>query len=996
MRDKLLKYIRCPICKSEFDLKIIKESNIEIEEGILTCKNCRFSTAITEGIVNLLFNLDNETLKETNLHIIDREEMFKKELESYSIEEAEKRWAYMEQESSKDYGKQVKKIFRESIKIANINKNDIILDLGVGTGWSTAQLAKIGNYCIAVDLCKPIKLELSKIFIEKEHVFFERCMANMMQLPFADELFDVVTSMASLHHVTNLKGVMLEISRILKDGGKLILIGEPVIPHDYLGKDKEYINQKNKGFNEHQYTAFDWFKACESAGLSAIDGTKSSDNLNKYYEVDSHGLQNPLPIFIKQRKDERTIKIAFLSQEFSKNCNGGVCRYTYDLAHALAGMGNEVHVITKSDKDYEYDVIDQKVFVHKIIPVTLDFLNLPEDMNVSKKNLAYSYSACLKLSNLIDRFAIQIVEAPLWDAEGFVFSFMKNIPFVVRIETPLFKVAEILGWKITKDLKLANWMEGEATRRADKVIAISKDIGTLISNHHSIPGGQIELCPLGIELPADLPSTIRKDENLNVLFVGRIEKRKGVETLFRAIPSVLDKMPNIEFFIVGKDTMTSDGSYREYLMKNINKKYHSNIKFAGYVDDEKLKNYYTNCDIFVAPSLYESFGLIFLEAMARGKPVIGCTVGGIPEIVENGKEGILIQPDNEKSLAEAIIILLIDNKLRVEMGMNGMKKVNDNFTIDKMAELSNNIYKNIIYKLKTNENDNSKNDNSNVRKIKLDNIDKIDENFPKKIAQVAPEFYKKLLEKQAGISFNDAWNRYFWILKLFDSFDKYVDFKNKNILDVGCGTGNAALVLIKKGAKNVVGVDIKFDEFGYNYLYEIAELQNISKENIKLVEGDICDEHLFIPETFDIIAAVDSFEHINDPEKALRNCKNFLKKGGYIIIDVGPLYYSPIGHHLWIYFPKETDPWAHLRYEDITKVKNIDNWGFRHYANLNKVTIKNLRNYIKSLNLKIIFEDIGRCGEDMFDKFAAEINFDKVPNKDDLFIENVRYILKKR
>ncbi len=392
-------------------------------------------------------------------------------------------------------------------------------------------------------------------------------------------------------------------------------------------------------------------------------------------------------------------KIAFLSQEFSKNCNGGICRYTYDLAHALAESGNEVHVITRSEKKRENEYLDRMVYVHEIIPKTMDFLNLPWGLNISKKNLAYSYSACLKLLTLKDRFGIQIVEAPLWDAEGFVFSLLKNIPLVVRIETPLFKVAEIQGWEVTKDLKVANWMEGEAARRADKVIAISKDIAELISNHHSIPKKRIELSPLGIEVPDEnMLVKERKESRLNVLFVGRLEKRKGIETLFRAIPMILEKVPDTQFYIVGKDTnlAPNGGSYKNYLQKNLNKKYHKNVKFVGYVDDKELKDYYKNCDLFVAPSLYESFGLIYLEAMAWEKPVIGCNVGGIPEIVENGKDGIIINPEDDDELASCIIKLLSDKDIRIKMGTYGRNKVETIFSIKEMAESTYNIYKNIL------------------------------------------------------------------------------------------------------------------------------------------------------------------------------------------------------------------------------------------------------------------------------------------------------------
>lgn len=396
------------------------------------------------------------------------------------------------------------------------------------------------------------------------------------------------------------------------------------------------------------------------------------------------------------------IKICFLSQDFSKNCNGGVCRYTYDLAYALADLGNKVHVITKSEKDYEYMYRDQGVSVHKIISEPLDFLKLSDDMNISKKNLAYSYSACLKLLDIIDEYGIQIVEAPLWDAEGIVFSLMNPIPLVIRLETPLFKVAEIQGWEITTDLKFSNWMEGESARRANKTIAISKDIERLIRKHHTISKEKIEFCPLGIEVPdKSLLLKYSSKNDFNILFVGRLEKRKGIETLFKAMPVVLRKNPDTQFYIIGKDTNSSPngGSYKKYLLQNLDVKYHKNVKFGGYVNDDELKNYYKNCDIFVAPSLYESFGLIYLEAMAWGKPVIGCDVGGIPEIVEDGNTGILIQSDDEKALSDALIKLSTNDDLRIQLGNNGRKKLSDEFiikkTVNKTVEIYNSMIRNI-------------------------------------------------------------------------------------------------------------------------------------------------------------------------------------------------------------------------------------------------------------------------------------------------------------
>jgi glycosyltransferase involved in cell wall biosynthesis len=189
----------------------------------------------------------------------------------------------------------------------------------------------------------------------------------------------------------------------------------------------------------------------------------------------------------------------------------------------------------------------------------------------------------------------------------------------------------------------------------------------------------------------------RNKNGFDVLFVGRLEKRKGLETLFKAIPLVLEEVPDAQFHIVGKDTnlAPNGGSYRDYLLQNLDKKYHKNVRFVGYVNDNELKDFYRNCDIFVAPSLYESFGLIYLEAMAWGKPVIGCDVGGVPEIVEDGETGILIPPEDENALAEAIINLK-DEKLRAKMGEQARKKIKERYTREKMALNSSEIYREIV------------------------------------------------------------------------------------------------------------------------------------------------------------------------------------------------------------------------------------------------------------------------------------------------------------
>ncbi|WP_424357762.1 glycosyltransferase [Methanocella sp. MCL-LM] len=394
------------------------------------------------------------------------------------------------------------------------------------------------------------------------------------------------------------------------------------------------------------------------------------------------------------------LKICLTSGEFSRNCGGGICKYTYELAHSLAELGHEVHVITRSGREEDYDSIDGHVYVHHVTPADIEFARIPADMNASRFVLAQSYAFAQKIRDLVDARGIQVVEMPLWDAEGFAFSLVKDVPLCVRLMTPMYKVAQYHSWKMGEDLVFVDFMEGEAARRANRVIKISNDIGRVIGEHHSIDPEKMDLCPLGIAMPpANQISYSRKNAgNLKVLFVGRLEARKGVDTLFKAIPAVVNAIPGTEFVLAGKDTNLSPegGSYKEYLLKHLDSKYARNVKFHGFVETGQLEEMYRECDLFVAPSLYESFGLIYVEAMSWGKPVIGCRAGGIPEVFSDDETGILIEPGNDRELAEGIIRILGDDGLRERMGRSARELVEKKFSARAMAINTVEIYRSTI------------------------------------------------------------------------------------------------------------------------------------------------------------------------------------------------------------------------------------------------------------------------------------------------------------
>lgn len=130
-------------------------------------------------------------------------------------------------------------------------------------------------------------------------------------------------------------------------------------------------------------------------------------------------------------------------------------------------------------------------------------------------------------------------------------------------------------------------------------------------------------------------------------------------------------MPGVEFHLVGNSEISDEHGvnfYDAFTRKYRTKPWFKRVVKHGYVNDDELAELYRSCDIFVAPSRYESFGIIFIEAMAFGKPLVGADVGGIPEILQDGVNGLLFKPGDSSDLIEKLDALIGDEAARTRMG----------------------------------------------------------------------------------------------------------------------------------------------------------------------------------------------------------------------------------------------------------------------------------------------------------------------------------------
>ena len=247
------------------------------------------------------------------------------------------------------------------------------------------------------------------------------------------------------------------------------------------------------------------------------------------------------------------------------------------------------------------------------------------------------------------------------------------------------------------------WPRGAALRRADLVIGPSADtVQHLISDQHILPG-KVQKLPWGLDpefearmeaaVPVSPPPGFPRTGRI-ILTVGRwdtAERYKGADTLIAALPSVLKAAPDASLVLVG------DGDDRprlEQLARDLGVSEHAHFLFG--LSPEQLFACYARCDIFALPSRGEGFGLVFLEAMANAKPVIGGAHGGIPDIVEEGVTGLLVPHGDVERLSQALESLFNNPARATEMGARGKDRVAKKFSFAQFQSHLTRILDNVL------------------------------------------------------------------------------------------------------------------------------------------------------------------------------------------------------------------------------------------------------------------------------------------------------------
>jgi glycosyltransferase involved in cell wall biosynthesis len=266
-----------------------------------------------------------------------------------------------------------------------------------------------------------------------------------------------------------------------------------------------------------------------------------------------------------------------------------------------------------------------------------------------------------------------------------------------------------LGLQIPIVCSIHNEIRTAASIRiCDRVLAVSEYLKNFLCEKRKLQ--RVDILPDAIDY--DLYKPVKNIEqakkelglidNKIILFVGRKCPEKGPKVLIEAIPEIVKRNPKTKVVFIGPDYSFGSlaTSYSAFLIRKAKKLgVQEHTIFQGLIPESTLRNYYEAADVFVCPSVWqEPFGMVLLEALAYEKPVVASDVGGIPEIIKDKVNGLLVTPNNPNQIANAVTSLLENTEFASILGKSGRKIVQEKYNFKAVGKRCLEIYEDILLK----------------------------------------------------------------------------------------------------------------------------------------------------------------------------------------------------------------------------------------------------------------------------------------------------------
>lgn len=394
-----------------------------------------------------------------------------------------------------------------------------------------------------------------------------------------------------------------------------------------------------------------------------------------------------------------------ISYEFEgRAASGGIGTYVRNAAALLAGRGHDVEVFTTGETASDGADGTLPFLVHGIEGTRETFTRRIAQV-FAERHLARPFD---------------VIEGPEYGADAVhVAAMFPALPLVVKLHTPGSVIGDINNLYVDWTTKLRFvgsglrrgrltrpfWWKAENpddrerdhTRSADVIVGPSRAILDRLKTEWALPEDRLAFVPCVFTPPPALMMAPPDTQTSRVTFLGRLEVRKGVLELATAIPLVCAEAPESKFRIIGRSLPMPGRALpvREAMRRRLGR-WQTAVEFIDAVPYSKIPDLLSDSDICVFPSVWESFGMVCLEAMAAARGVVASSGGGMAEIVEHGRTGLLVPPRDPKAIANAILQMLRDPARRIAMGRAARAHVAGAYGPDVIGPMQEESYRRAI------------------------------------------------------------------------------------------------------------------------------------------------------------------------------------------------------------------------------------------------------------------------------------------------------------
>ncbi len=388
--------------------------------------------------------------------------------------------------------------------------------------------------------------------------------------------------------------------------------------------------------------------------------------------------------------------VLLLSWEYPPRIVGGLGRHVAALSRTLAAQGHTVHVVTRDHDDAPAEEWTAEG-IH-VVRVAEEPPVIPFDDLISWV-LAFNNRVQAAAQRICRDYEIDVVHAHDW-LVAYAAAALKtthDLPLVATVHAT--EYGRHQGWLPGPMNKLIHQVEWWLTYEARRVITCSHYMRKQVDRIFELPAGKVDVIPNGVAvrdfaLPADEVARLRQEvcpDARMVLFAGRLEYEKGVQTVLHTLLQLNIDVGPVHFFIAGT------GTYSAELRRMVDELgVGDHVTFTGFLEDEALRAHYAAADVAVAPSIYEPFGLVAIESMACGTPVVVGDTGGLREIVAAGDSGLRVTPDDPDALAHALARVLTDDALAERLVAGAAKVIHERYEWSRVAERTVQTYRDAI------------------------------------------------------------------------------------------------------------------------------------------------------------------------------------------------------------------------------------------------------------------------------------------------------------